>query len=274
MSRLIMLPCAAFLRVYEPLSAFGPAERSRWEAYATAASRPRRADSLSAERIEALRRIIALPPDRRARLRRAPTLTCGGQMGSRTCAHGRRGCGHGSRWAACGRPPGRCSRTLSRQGRRSRPPRSSPGRRGRKRRRRCTSRAAHGRCRRRGSSRSRRPSGGWSSVRRPGGEQAARNSVGHPYAHLRDDYGPGAPASGARARDDSPCVGAEAEASCHRPRSGGSSASYDHDDRWSAPGLRRSAAGLRSSIRIRWWSWTTGGWCSCSTTTRCVPTSP
>jgi hypothetical protein len=62
MSRLIMLPCAAFLRVYEPLSAFGPAERSRWEAYATAASRPRRADSLAAERIEALRRIVALPP--------------------------------------------------------------------------------------------------------------------------------------------------------------------------------------------------------------------
>ncbi|MGD0376395.1 MAG: hypothetical protein ABSB01_17660 [Streptosporangiaceae bacterium] len=62
MSRLIMLPCAAFLRVYEPLSAFGPAERARWEAYATAASRPRRAESLEAERIEALRRIIALPP--------------------------------------------------------------------------------------------------------------------------------------------------------------------------------------------------------------------
>jgi hypothetical protein len=62
MSRLIMLPCAAFLRVYEPLSAFSPAERSRWEAYATAASRPRRADSLAAERIEALRRIVALPP--------------------------------------------------------------------------------------------------------------------------------------------------------------------------------------------------------------------
>ncbi len=62
MSRLIMLPCAAFLRVYEPLSAFGPAERSRWEAYGTAENRPRRAEALEAERIDALRRIIALPP--------------------------------------------------------------------------------------------------------------------------------------------------------------------------------------------------------------------
>jgi hypothetical protein len=62
MSRLIMLPCAAFLRVYEPLSAFGPAERCRWEAYAAAENRPRRAEALEAERIDALRRIIALPP--------------------------------------------------------------------------------------------------------------------------------------------------------------------------------------------------------------------
>ena len=62
MSRLIMLPCAAFLRVYEPLSAFGTAERSRWEAYAAAQNRPRRAEALEAERIDALRRIIALPP--------------------------------------------------------------------------------------------------------------------------------------------------------------------------------------------------------------------
>ncbi len=62
MSRLIMLPCAAFLRVYEPLSAFGPAERSRWEAYAAAENRPRRAEALESERFDALRRIIALPP--------------------------------------------------------------------------------------------------------------------------------------------------------------------------------------------------------------------
>jgi hypothetical protein len=62
MSRLIMLPCAAYLRVYEPLSAFGRIERARWEAYAASADRPRRADALEAEREEALRRIIALPP--------------------------------------------------------------------------------------------------------------------------------------------------------------------------------------------------------------------
>jgi hypothetical protein len=62
MSRLIMLPCAAYLRVYEPLSAFGPAERQRWQAYATSAARPRRADALQAEYAQALRRIMALPP--------------------------------------------------------------------------------------------------------------------------------------------------------------------------------------------------------------------
>jgi hypothetical protein len=62
MSRLIMLPCAAYLRVYEPLSAFGPAERARWQAYASSAARPRRAAALEAEHAEALRRIIALPP--------------------------------------------------------------------------------------------------------------------------------------------------------------------------------------------------------------------
>jgi hypothetical protein len=62
MSRLIMLPCAAFLRVYEPLSAFDRAERAHWEAYAASGDRPRRADALEAERDEALRRVIALPP--------------------------------------------------------------------------------------------------------------------------------------------------------------------------------------------------------------------
>ena len=57
-----MLPCAAFLRVYEPLSAFGPAERAQWAAYAASADRPRRASALAAERAEALCRLIALPP--------------------------------------------------------------------------------------------------------------------------------------------------------------------------------------------------------------------
>jgi len=57
-----MLPCAAYLRVYEPLSAFRPAERAHWAAYATSADRPRRAAALAAEHAEALRRLIALPP--------------------------------------------------------------------------------------------------------------------------------------------------------------------------------------------------------------------
>jgi hypothetical protein len=62
MSRLIVLSCAAFLRVYEPLSAFGRQERERWEAYASSAEALGRADALAAERDQALRRIIALPP--------------------------------------------------------------------------------------------------------------------------------------------------------------------------------------------------------------------
>ncbi len=59
---LVMLPCAAYLRVYEPLSAFDPAERAHWAAYATSPDRPRRASALAAEHAEALRRLIALPP--------------------------------------------------------------------------------------------------------------------------------------------------------------------------------------------------------------------
>lgn len=62
MSRLIMLPCAAYLRVYEPLSAFSPEEQARWQAYATSSARRRRAAALEAEHAEAIRRIIALPP--------------------------------------------------------------------------------------------------------------------------------------------------------------------------------------------------------------------
>src|ERR1700684_933761 len=57
-----MLPCAAYLRVYEPLSAFGPAERAQWTAYAASADRPRRASALAAEHAEALGRLIATPP--------------------------------------------------------------------------------------------------------------------------------------------------------------------------------------------------------------------
>jgi hypothetical protein len=59
---------AAYLRIYEPVSAFHEPERSRWAAYAASSSRPRRRDSLTVEHGEALRRTIAAPqvvvPDR------------------------------------------------------------------------------------------------------------------------------------------------------------------------------------------------------------------
>jgi hypothetical protein len=57
-----MLSCAAFLRVYEPLSAFSGPDRERWEAYANSPDKLPRAEALAAEREQALRRIIALPP--------------------------------------------------------------------------------------------------------------------------------------------------------------------------------------------------------------------
>jgi hypothetical protein len=52
---------AAYLRVYEPVSAFGEPARSRWAAYADSPARPRRRDCLATEDVEALRRVIAAP---------------------------------------------------------------------------------------------------------------------------------------------------------------------------------------------------------------------
>jgi uncharacterized protein YfaQ (DUF2300 family) len=49
---------AAYLRVYEPVSAFHELDRSRWTAYADSPARPRRRDSLVAEHAEAVRRVI------------------------------------------------------------------------------------------------------------------------------------------------------------------------------------------------------------------------
>ena len=57
-----MLPYAAYLRVYEPLSAFSEADGERWAAYANSPDRPRRSRALLAEQSEALGRLIALPP--------------------------------------------------------------------------------------------------------------------------------------------------------------------------------------------------------------------
>jgi hypothetical protein len=53
---------AAYLRIYEPVSAFHEPDRSRWAAYADSATRPRRPDMLAAEHADALRRVIAEPP--------------------------------------------------------------------------------------------------------------------------------------------------------------------------------------------------------------------
>jgi hypothetical protein len=58
----IVRPYAAYLRVYEPLSAFGGAEGGSWADYAASTQRPRRSAALDAEQAEALGRVIASPP--------------------------------------------------------------------------------------------------------------------------------------------------------------------------------------------------------------------
>ena len=55
-------PYAAYLRVYEPVSAFSDAEGRYWAEYAASAQRPRRAAALEAEQAESLSRLIATPP--------------------------------------------------------------------------------------------------------------------------------------------------------------------------------------------------------------------
>jgi len=57
-----VLPYAAYLRVYEPLSAFSEADSRRWATYAASAGRPRRASALAAEQADSLRRALTLPP--------------------------------------------------------------------------------------------------------------------------------------------------------------------------------------------------------------------
>src|SRR2546421_1874597 len=73
---------AAYLRIYEPVSAFHEPERSRWVAYTDSSTRPRRRDSLAVEHAEALRRAITTPhaavPEREsehAYVRRADGIT-------------------------------------------------------------------------------------------------------------------------------------------------------------------------------------------------------
>jgi hypothetical protein len=52
---------AAYLRIYQPVSAFHEPDRSRWAAYAASSARPRRSDSLMVEHAEAVRRAITAP---------------------------------------------------------------------------------------------------------------------------------------------------------------------------------------------------------------------
>ncbi|MBX6384476.1 MAG: hypothetical protein IRZ07_16140 [Microbispora sp.] len=57
-----MLPYAAYLRVYEPLTAFAPEDQVRWARYAESRDRPRRAGALEVEHGEAVRRLLSIPP--------------------------------------------------------------------------------------------------------------------------------------------------------------------------------------------------------------------
>jgi hypothetical protein len=58
----VVLPYAAYLRVYEPLTAFPEPDRSLWAAYAVSDTRPRRVSALDVEHTMALWRLVAVPP--------------------------------------------------------------------------------------------------------------------------------------------------------------------------------------------------------------------
>ena len=58
----VMMPYAAYLRVYEPLSAFAEPDRARWAAYAGPAARSRRMAAPGEEYARAFRRLTAVPP--------------------------------------------------------------------------------------------------------------------------------------------------------------------------------------------------------------------
>lgn len=59
----VLHPYAAYLRVYEPLAAFGDDERSRWQEYATDTRRAvARADRLVAEHRASLAGVLSVPP--------------------------------------------------------------------------------------------------------------------------------------------------------------------------------------------------------------------
>jgi hypothetical protein len=52
---------AAYLRIYQPISAFHEPDRSRWAAYAASSARPRRRDALAAETSQAIQRLVTAP---------------------------------------------------------------------------------------------------------------------------------------------------------------------------------------------------------------------
>jgi hypothetical protein len=58
----VVLPYAAYLRVYEPLSAFAEPQRRHWAEYAVPEVRPHRSAAFAAEQTDALRRLLADPP--------------------------------------------------------------------------------------------------------------------------------------------------------------------------------------------------------------------
>lgn len=57
-----VLPYTAYLRVYQPITAFSPREQEYWRAYACSPDRPRRVRAVAAEHAESLRRLAATPP--------------------------------------------------------------------------------------------------------------------------------------------------------------------------------------------------------------------
>ncbi|MFD0856089.1 hypothetical protein ACFQ07_27875, partial [Actinomadura adrarensis] len=57
-----VLPYTAYLRVYEPVTAFPEPARTLWTAYADSRRRPRRIHALAAEHTEAKRRLASSPP--------------------------------------------------------------------------------------------------------------------------------------------------------------------------------------------------------------------
>lgn len=58
----LVLPYVAYLRTYEPLTAFPEPDRSAWASYAGSATRPSRAAALDVEHQRALRHVVAVPP--------------------------------------------------------------------------------------------------------------------------------------------------------------------------------------------------------------------